>query len=289
MVGTFFVLYMHNLRAFFKRFRVFLLFVLLQVFALSNYFTYLSFPRSQYLTTASKINGTIYSAEYEITKHWNLGENNDNLQKENIRLRKKQPESYVRVNGGLVKIDDTLYKQQFEYIPAVVINSTFTKRNNYFTLNVGSDKGIKRNMGVFSDKGIIGVIHNTSRNFSVVKSVLTDNINIDVIIQPSGAYGLLKWDGRNPRIGSIDGISNDIKIKKWSKVYTRGGSGIFPKGILLGKVKSLGAIEGKPLWDVSILYTEDYRRIQNVYVIKNLFQEEQNKIEEQIPEEEEEQ
>ncbi|MBI1835886.1 MAG: rod shape-determining protein MreC [Flavobacteriia bacterium] len=279
---------MHNLRAFFRRFRVFLLFVLLQVFALSNYFTSLNFPRSQYLTTASSIAGSFLSIEFEITKHWNLGTNNEKLQKENIRLRKKMPNSFIRLNNGIVKINDTLYKQQYEYIPSIVINSTFDKRNNYFTLNSGSSQGIKRGMGVFSDKGIVGVIHNVSENYSVVKSVLTSDINLDVMIESSGAFGLLKWNGINSRIGSIDGISNDIKIKKWSKVVTRGGSGIFPRGLMVGKIKKLGSVEGKPLWDVSIVYSEDYRKIQNVYIVKNLMQEEQNKLEDKIPEDKEE-
>lgn len=279
---------MQNLRAFFRRFRVFLLFILLQVFALSNYFSSLNFPRSQYLSTASSVAGYFLGIKYEFVKHWNLGANNEELQAENIRLRKKLPASYIRLNQELVKINDTLYKQQYEYIPAVVINSTFDKRNNYFTLNIGSKKGIKRGMGVFSDRGIVGIVHNTSKNFAVVKSVLTENINIDVMIEKSGAFGLLKWNGSSARIGTIDGISNDIRIKKWSKVVTRGGSGIFPRGLMVGKVKSLGSIEGKPLWDVSILYAEDYRKIQNVYVVKNLMQEEQAILEETIPEDKEE-
>lgn len=279
---------MHNLRAFFRRFRVFLLFVLLQVFALSNYFGSLNFPRSQYLSTASAVAGSFLSIEYEFTKHWNLGSNNEKLQKENIRLRKKCPNNFVRLDNGIIKINDTLYKQQYEYIPGVIINSTFDKRNNYFTLNIGNSQGIKRGMGVFSDKGIVGVIHNTSENYSVVKSVLTENINLDVMINSTGAFGLLKWNGRSERIGTIDGISNDIKIKKWSKVVTRGGSGIFPRGLMVGRILKLGTVEGKPLWDVSLLYSEDYRKIQNVYVVKNLLQEEQNNLEETIPEDKEE-
>ena len=48
-------------------------------------------------------------------------------------------------------------------------------------------------------------------------------------------------------------------------------------------------VEGKPLWDISIYYSEDYRKIQNVYVVKNLLLIEQNKIENSIPKDIEEQ
>lgn len=274
---------MRNLIAFFKRFQVFLVFAILQAFSLYTYFTYMNFPRSQYLTSASKINGEILKYSNEITKHFNLDYNNKNLQQENIALRERLPESFIKIENDIFKIDDTLFKQQYEYIPATIIKSTHDKRNNYFTLNAGSLEGIERGMGVFTDKGIVGIIHNTSEHFSVIKSVLTEDINIDVMIESTGAFGLLKWNGNNPRTGSITGISNDLKIKRWSKVVTRGGSGIFPRGLPVGKVSAFTPVEGKPLWDISVFYSEDYRKIQRVYVIRNLIKQEQEKLEAKIP------
>ena len=275
---------MHNLLAFFRRFRIFLLFVLLQVFALSTYFTYLSFPRSQYLTSASIVSSSILEVRNSITKYWSLGENNKALQEENIRLRENIKGSFIRLENPLVRIKDTLFRQQYEYISSLVINSSTNKRNNFFTLNVGGLQGVKRGMGVFSDKGVVGVIHSTSRHYAVVKSVLTEHINIDVIVESTGAFGLLKWDGRNSKFGTITGISNDMKLKKGTRVVTRGGSTIFPKGLMVGYIEKLTPIEGKPLWDVTIRFSEDYRSIQNVYVIKNFLKEEQDRIENTIPE-----
>jgi len=274
---------MRNLIAFFKRFRVFLFFAFLQIIALSIYVRYLSFPNSQYLTTASSVTAKVLETENDITKHFNLSKNNLALQKENIRLRKKVKESLYRIERNLLIINDTTFKQQYTYIPATVINSTVTRRNNYFTLDVGWKQGIKRDMGAFSDKGLVGIVHNTSEHYCVVKSVLTKDINIDVMIEPIGLFGLLKWDGKNPRRGSITGISNDLRIKKWSKVVTRGGSGIFPRGLAVGRVESIKAIEGEPLWDVVVKFSENYRSLQHVYVVKNLMIEEQKDLEGQIP------
>ena len=278
---------MRNLIAFFRRFRIFLYFALLQGIALSTYFTYLSFPRSQYLTTASAVSGQLLTYRNNVTKHFQLPYNNRKLQYENIQLRQRLPESFIKVQGALFKIDDTLQRQQYEYIPAVVINSTVNKRNNYFTLSSGKSSGIYRGMGVFSNKGIVGIIHNVSDHYAVVKSVLTEDINIDVMVEKNGIFGLLKWNGKNPKIGTISSISNDLTLKKWSKIVTRGGSGIFPRGLPVGKIKSLKTVEGTPLWDVEIYYSEDYRKIQNVYVIKNLMLHEQKELEKKIPSDEE--
>ena len=79
-----------------------------------------------------------------------------------------------------------------------------------------------------------------------------------------------------------------MRIKKWSKVVTRGGSGIFPRGLMVGRIEKLKPVEGEPLWDVTVKFSENYRTLQRVYVIKNLLQEEQKDLEALIPEDEEE-
>ena len=157
-------------------------------------------PKSSYFTTASYFSGSLFEIKHSITKHFNLEENNRNLQLENIRLRSNTPSFLYEVSRDSLSFIDTSYQQQYHYIPATVINSTITKRNNFFTLNAGSIQGLKRGLGVFSSNGVVGIIHACSEHFSIVKSVLTSDINIDVMIKDNGAFGLLKWDGFNPGI-----------------------------------------------------------------------------------------
>ena len=197
-----------------------------------------SFPRNQFLTTNNNIAIQFLEWEHDLTKHFNLSKNNSQLQWENIYWRKRQPQLMYQLSRSKVKVNDTIYEQQYTYIPAEVINSSIDRRNNYFTLNVGTAQGIKRGMGVFCQQGVVGVIHYASKHYSLVKTVLTKDINIDVNIhmKKTDLPGLLKWDGSDARYGMITGINNDLRIKKWSKVETRGGSGIFPKGIPVGKV-----------------------------------------------------
>lgn len=217
--------------------------------------------------------------KYSLSQFFNLTENNTLLQQENIELREKTAQSLYKVSRDSTFVNDTLYEQQYTYIPGEIINSTVTNRNNYFTLNIGKIHGVEQFMGVFSPNGIVGIISAVSDHFSVVKSVLTADINIDVNIEPIGLFGLLKWNGKSSSFGSIAGISNDLKIPTGSKVYTRGGSGIFPKGLLVGVVENVFPIEGQALWDVEIKYSEEYRSLQRVYVVKNLLINEQNELE----------
>ncbi|MDG2153732.1 MAG: rod shape-determining protein MreC [Crocinitomicaceae bacterium] len=231
-------------------------------------------PKSNYFTTASSFSGTLFEIEHSITKHFNLEENNRNLQLENIKLRAKVPSFLYELKKDSISVQDTIHQQQYYYIPATIINSTTTKRNNFFTLNAGKTQGISRGMGVFSSNGVVGIVHAASSHFSIVKSVLTSDINIDVMIEKNGAFGLLKWDGKNSNTGEISGITNDIKIPIGSNVISRGGSGIFPKGLRVGKVSAVRPIEGKSVWGIEIRFSEKYASLQNVYVINNLFRNE---------------
>ncbi len=274
---------MRNLIAFFKRFQIFLAFVAFQAIALGLYVSYMSFPKSQYLTSASLVTGKVLSVKNQATELLNLSHTNRTLQRKIIALQKQQPHSFMQIDRKLYKINDTLFEQQYDYIPATVINSTFDKRNNYFTLDVGTKQGVSPGFGVFSDKGIVGIVKFSSEHYSIVRSVLTENINLDVMVENTGAYGFLKWETHNARRGNISGISNDMKLKKWSKVVARGGSGIFPKGTPIGMISSIKSIEGEPLWNVEIIFYEDFRKIQKVYVIKNFLKTEQKKIEALIP------
>lgn len=278
---------MRNFLAFIRRFRVLLFFALLQGFALTVYFTFSNYPRSQYLTTASDVSGTIMDWRNDITKHFALSGSNKQLQYENRWLREQLLANKlsllapVGIDSVVIKKED--FVQRFEYIPGGIISSSFNRRNNYFTLNIGSKQGVKRGMGVISSKGVVGVIHNVSEHFSVIKSCLTKDINVDIMINNSGEPGFLKWNGGDPRRGSMAGVSNDRSIKKWSKIVTRGKSGIFPRGIPVGMVEKSTPVEGYPIWDVTILFAENYRTVQYVYVIKNIMKTEQELLEATIP------
>ena len=63
------------------------------------------------------------------------------------------------------KVNDTVYKQQYEYIVARVINNSVNQRNNYITINKGSKQGIAKGMGVICNLGIVGKVVFVSRAF----------------------------------------------------------------------------------------------------------------------------
>lgn len=270
--------------AFFRRFRVFLVFLILQVAALSSYFSIMSFPRTKFFNSSAVITGTLLTWERNVIKYLYLDEANQKLQAENIELEKRIPDNFISVDPKTAIINDTIKKLSFERTPATVINSSHTHTNNYFTINAGSTKGIERKMGVVSSDGIVGIVYDVSKNFAVVKSILTTDINISAYISGTNAHGLIKYENNDPRRVRLTGISNDIVIKKGSSVRARGSGGYFPQGEPIGIVEKMEPIEGKPMWDITVRLNQDMRKLRYVYIIKNINRLELEELEKDIPE-----
>ena len=261
---------MRNLIAFLRRFRLFLVFTVLQIIALALLFNMNEFASIQFMSTTSSVNATVFTWRNNVDKHFYLETNNEKLAKENAFLRARLKESNYQVKRNKIIIEDTTYKNQYTYIPGNVIQSTYDKRNNYMTVDVGTIHGVKRGDGVISADGVVGIVHLVQEHYCLVKTVLSKNINLDVTLDKVGAFGLLKWDQKSSRIVQVEGVSSDIYFKKWSKVVTRGNSGIFPKGIPVGTVIKRKTVQnGEPQWDISLALATDFRTIQKIYIVHN--------------------
>lgn len=274
---------MRRFIAFFRRFRVFLVFAILQLLALGFYFSVMSFPRTRFFNSSQAIVAKMFSWEREVTKYLFLDEANKTLQEENAKLNKQIPINFVSVDGKTAVIEDTLNELVFEHIPVTIINSSHTFTNNYFTIDAGERKGIKRKMGVVSSVGVVGIVYDISNHYALVKSILTTDFNLPAYICGSNAFGIIKYDGEDPRRVQLTGVSNDMEIKTGSEVKARGSGGYFPQGTPIGTVEELEPIEGKPMWNITVLLNQDMRKLRYAYAIENINQLELNELEEGKP------
>ena len=135
------------------------------------------------VNTSSEVVGWFIEKKHNISKHFSLSEANDDLMNQNADLLAKMPMSFYRLQGKVYYVNDTLFEQQYDYIPAKVIQSTSKNRHNYFTLNKGANQGIEEGMGVISSSGAIGFVVDVSNHFATVKTLLSEDINVSVKTQ----------------------------------------------------------------------------------------------------------
>lgn len=237
-----------------------------------------SYQRSAYVTTSNYVVGTIYSGYSQLTDYLKLGITNRQLAEENALLRQLDTANYYDQHFHWNKEDDSLLIQQYEYLPARVINNSVNRINNYLTLDKGSLHGIRPYMAVACGSGVVGIVKDVSPHFSTVSSLLHSDTRISSKIKSNDYFGTTVWSGNSPVIGQLRDIPSHAKVKVGDTIITSTFSGIFPRGIVIGKILELGN-SGDSFKDIKIKFSTDFQNLSYVYVIRNILKEERDSLE----------
>lgn len=270
---------MRSLILFIWKHHFFFLFLLLECICFYFIFKHNYYQRAAFVHSANKVSGSIFNAQSAITEYFHLKEDNLLLVEENARLRSLSKSSYLPFSQRSQVVNDTIYRQKYEYISAKVVNNSTNRRNNYLTLDRGSSLGVKPDMAVISSKGVVGIVANVSENFSSVMSLLHKDTRISAKIKKDGSFGPLFWEGEDYRYATLTDIPTHVPLLKGDTIVTSAYSLTFPEGILIGTVESFEIRSGSPFYTVKVNLSTDFKKVSYVYVINNIMKEEQENLE----------
>lgn len=192
-------------------------------------YTPINFVKDKINETKEKNN--IYEKYKELQKN---AEKLDSINAKNDELLKE-----VNEMKKLLDLNKTL--EESSYLNASVINRNLDYFNNTLTIDKGENNGIKEDMAVIVNEGLIGRIIKTSSFNSVVKLLTTDDVNNKISVKIKNndkyIYGLLVGYKDNNLI--VEGIDTNDDIIIGSIVTTTGLGGVFPAGLLVGEVKEI--------------------------------------------------
>jgi rod shape-determining protein MreC len=272
---------MRNLWIFISKYNAFFLFLIFEVSSLVIYIKYNSFQRSVFINSSNEVTGGLYARVSEFYGYLSLKDVNDSLAHENGRLRNQLKSSFYIDTVTKHKVTDTVYKQQYEYIVAKVINNSVNHNNNYITINRGSNQGITKGMGVICNLGIVGKVVFVSAHYAVVQSLLHKDSQFSAMLANNKEIGYIEWgDDLNPHKGLLKDVSNNALPKLGEAVVTSGYS-LFPEGIPIGNISSLHTKAGGLLLNMDVALAVDFSKLQYVDVVNNKFATEQSGLEAQ--------
>ena len=272
---------MRNLLVFFSKYNAFFLFLLFEILSLVIYINYNSFQKASFINSSNEITGNIYTRINEFYSYLSLKEVNDSLATENARLRNKLKSSFYVDTIAKHKVNDTVFKQQYEYIVARVVNNSINKVNNYITINKGSKYGIKKGMGVICSSGIVGKVVNVSEDFSIVQSLLHKDSQFSAMLADNKEIGYIEWgDDLDPKKAVLKEVSNNALPKLGESVVTSGYS-LFPAGIPIGKIINLHTKTGGYALNMEVALSVEFSKLQYVNVVVNKLADKQMGLEAQ--------
>lgn len=265
----------------------FIIFILLETISLSLVLSFNDFQRSAFFSSSNKMVGNLYSFSNSTTEYFGLKEKNELLAFENAELLERLTHLEEKIENQQASSDTNKIRfgeseKKYHFLVAKVINNNTNKSQNYITLNKGSKDGIKPDMGIVSEKGIVGVTTVVSDHFSVAISLLNPKIKISSKFKKNNFSGSLVWDGIDYRYAKLEDISEHVHIKKGDTIVTTGFSSIFPENIPVGIVYKYKKKQEDSYYDIDVKLFTDFKTLTHVKVIDYYQKEERKLLEETI-------
>ena len=270
---------MRNLLIFITKYNAFFLFLIFEVASLIIFINYNSFQKATFINSSNDVTGNLYARANQLYGYLSLRDVNDSLALENARLRSQLKSSMYTDTLSKHNVIDTVYKQQYEYIEAKVIDNSVNRSNNYLTINKGSRHGITKGLGVICGLGIVGKVVYVSDHFSLVQSLLHKDSQFSAMLAKNKEIGTIEWgDDLDPHKGILKDVSNN-NVPKLGELVVTSGYSLFPEGISIGKISSLHTRGGGFSLNMEVRLSVDFSKLEYVDVVKNKFAIEQQGLE----------
>ncbi|MFO7444971.1 MAG: rod shape-determining protein MreC [Ignavibacteriaceae bacterium] len=204
---------------------------------------------------------------------------------DNEKLRKVNAELMLQVNRlrehGIINSDLKgllAFKDSVNYplIPAKIVSKSLTTSQSSITISAGSKDGIKVGMPVINDQGLIGIIHTTSDDFSIARTLKNRDLKLTVKDERSRVDGIMKWNGEDLVI--VD-VPKTYDIEPGDRIITSELSSIVSLPLSVGIVAGLNKVETGIFNEIKIKPYVDFIKVEYVFVLGIVSSKQKNNLE----------
>ena len=220
----------------------------------------------------SKATSGAKDASKGIFKYKSLQEENEKLQdkifeleQDNIDLQLKKDEA-----DELKKLSEVFDFEPFQGKSSAVAGNIIAVNNanvyDSFTIDCGSEKGLKKDSVVVDNNGLVGKVTKVGKGYSKVTSILdySSKLSFSVLRDPK-IKGVINGSDSNKISGYL--INEKYSIVKGDILVTT-GVGSYPKGIKIGKVSKVDFDSDTQLKKITVNPTVHFDSMQKVAVFK---------------------
>lgn len=161
------------------------------------------------------------------------------LQDELSKLRTLQQE-----NRNLRSLLDLENYVDFDLLAVTIVGKELNGANNHFTIDAGSDKGVKNGMALITSEGLVGKVIKVSRNYSQVMPYNNALFRVSARVQDLRRAGIVSFSNERTNELEMEFIPQTIPVDSGMVIETSGYSNSFPVGIPIGYVTLTDPIEG---------------------------------------------
>lgn len=196
----------------------------------------------------------------------------EQLSQENTQLRNQLVDYYD------IKQKNEQYAEALEIVkksPDIkLVSSSVTSRDPVdafysFSIDVGSLDGVEVNDPVVTKDGVVGLITEVYSSSSRVTTIFSEEIQLGATSEEFSENGVVSSDASLMAQGNVkmNYLSKSTKIVAGTVITTSGAGGVFPKGLVIGKVSYLSVSDKDVSVNAVITPTADIVNISDAFVI----------------------
>lgn len=215
----------------------------------------------------NKINkNTVFFADVETLKEENAKLKEELKELENI----KSEYEIIKAENNTLKESNELKEKYGNYstVAANIINKDITNFSEIFVINVGEADGVKVNMTVIADKGLVGHVISVTKNTAKVQTIIDTANTLSATLTTSKESILVRGYLTNEGyMLKATYIPIDAELIENDSIETSGLGGIYQRGIHIGTVKSIVTTKNKTDRYAIINPAVDFKKLDTVLVI----------------------
>lgn len=155
--------------------------------------------------------------------------------------------------------------RRYPLLPARVVGRSASAWYRTLVLDKGTEDGVTATSPVLAAAGVVGRVYEVSEGSSRVLLLTDASSAVDALVQPTRDQVLLEGN-MNPRPSMLY-LARGSDAAPGDPVVTSGLDGIYPKGLLLGKISEVSEVEGDFFLTALLEPSVDFARIEEVFVI----------------------
>jgi len=160
------------------------------------------------------------------------------------------------------------------YVSGLVIGRSQGIWFDTFTINVGRNQGVEKNMPVVNAEGLVGRVTEVGLGWSKVTAVIDGTMNVSVMVERTRdncmVRGTLKNGGEDSNYLELYYLASDADLQPGDRIVTAGTAGIYPKGILIGEVVEVSRSGENASYNALIAPAADFKHIEEIMVIAGM-------------------
>ncbi len=213
-----------------------------------------------------------------LTDTWQFIGDVQNVYRDNLQLR-RELEKY---GGSDLHLLETLQENrrlrnllqfqeavEHELTPAQVIGRNPSSWFSTLTIDKGSNDGIKVDMPVVTNLGLVGKIIDVMPNHAKVQLIISPSSGISAIVQRTRDNGVLVGLSTPRGYTRITRLEQHADIREGDVIISSPLTGVFPKGLVIGRVVEVSDDPVSLERSALVLPEVDFDRLEEVLIIVN--------------------